>query len=65
MNKTIIGTMIAILTIIGAVMALTSGNVSQAEFQTYKAEKVRLEDRLDQRLERMEEKIDKIAEKIK
>ncbi len=58
MNKALIGTLIALLTIIGGVMALNSGNVSTATFETYKTEKVSQETQLDRRLTRMEEKID-------
>lgn len=63
MSKTIIATLIALLTIIGGVMALNTGNVSNAEFATFKQGQMTADERVDHRLERMEEKIDVLLQR--
>ena len=65
MNKTIIATIIALFTILGGVMALNSGNVSNAEFSTYKEAHTTADQKVDRRLERMEEKIDVLLQRTK
>lgn len=65
MNKAIIATLIALITIVGGVMALNSGNVSTAEFVTYKEAQTTAEQKVDRRLERMEEKIDILVQRSK
>lgn len=65
MNKTILGTLVALVTIIGGVMAFSNGSVSKAEFVTYKEAQTTADGRVDRRLERMEEKIDKLLQRVK
>ena len=65
MNKAMIATLIALITIVGGVMALNSGNVSTAEFDTYKEAQTTAEQKVDRRLERMEEKIDILVQRSK
>ncbi len=65
MNKAIVATLIALITIVGGVMALNSGNVSTAEFVTYKEAQVQADVKVDRRLERMEEKIDVLLQRSK
>ena len=65
MNKTIIATLIALMTIVGGVMALNSGNVGQGEFATFKEAQKTADSKVDRRLERMEEKIDVILQRVK
>lgn len=65
MNKAMIGTLVALLTILGGVMALNSENVSKAEFTTYKDAQTIADHKVDRRLERMEEKIDVLLQRVK
>ena len=65
MNKTVMATILAILTVVGAVMTLNSGNVSQSEFGAYKEGRDKQDVMLEKRLDKMEAKIDIIIEKMK
>ncbi len=65
MNKTIIATIIALITILGGVMALNSENISKGEFSTYKEAQQTADQKVDRRLERMEEKIDVLLQRTK
>lgn len=62
MNKAVIATLIALITIVGAVLGYSNQFVSKGQFDEFKVGTVQ---NLDKRLDRMEEKLDRISDRLK
>lgn len=65
MNKTIVATIIALVTIVGTIMALNTANVSKDTFEVYKEGQSKQEITVNERLTRMEGKLDVLLERTK